>query len=282
MTLIAIIIVNILIINVWLRISQSIFAHQENQKKQYFALIVWWLTWVILFYYPQILAIINKSELLFSQANTTLQSLPLFILYCSAAVVGLMLVIQRWLNRRFIITYILTIILLSIIAIMVPTLWLPSIFLYYIFVAWWEELLKFFSSKSFTWSSLLKNDIILWSILLALGFWFMENIFYTLSYLDEGIQAFSVLITRWATGYLMHWVFTWTIALISWKYTKNKTIERTTILWVLIWIWIHVSYNIILYYKIIRLFMLIILGAYILLSYLMYSSDSVYLREFAE
>lgn len=266
MTIFILIIVNLLILNVWLRISKTIFSQNDISKKTRWALLFWSIIAALLFFYPHIAWMY--------ESNTAL-----FLTYCFWWFIAVSLMVKQSLSVRSVLSFIIFWILLRAIATVSPLLWVWTGILYYLLVAWSEELMKFFSSKPFTTFSLLDSDIILRSILLALWFSFLENILYTIPALDSFIEASTILINRGATGYLMHSVFTGSIAYISRKFSKNTLIQRSTLWALALWTTLHLTYNIIVSQHIVWLTFLAIILAYWLLSYLFYTSESVYLRE---
>jgi len=268
MNVLVLIIVNIIILNVWLRMSTTIFWQLKHPLRVWWALITWIIIALSLFFFPKIAWNYEKNTLL-------------FLLYCFVWFIVLSWIITQKLSVRNSLLFLISCVILYSFTIFNPIIGLSSIVLYYIWVAWSEELLKFFSSKSFSTHSLLQSDIIIRSILLALWFSFLENIIYTLPAINNLWEAWSILINRWATGYLMHSIFTWTIAYLSIKRKQNKSFSRWTLWAVFIWITLHFCYNIIISQWIWWMTIPIIISGYVVLSYLLYSSDSIYLDEFS-
>jgi len=248
--------------------STTIFWQTNHPKRIRWALVTWIIIAALLFFFPKIAGAYESSTLL-------------FLLYCLLGFIALSYGIKQSLSLRSIFSFILFCGILYGIVSISPLLWAPSILLYYSIVAWSEELMKYFSWISFSSFSLLQSDAIIRAILLALWFSFLENIIYALPVLDSLGQAWSVIINRWATGYLMHSIFTGTIAYLAIKRSKKSLIDRWT-LWALgVWVGLHLFYNLIVSQHIARLLIPLLIWGYGLLSYLLYASDSVYLKEFS-
>jgi len=79
----------------------------------------------------------------------------------------------------------------------------------------------------------------------------------------------------------MHSIFTGTIAYLAIKRSKKSLIDRGTIWAVAVWVGLHLFYNVVVSHHIARLLLPLLIAGYGLLSYLLYASDSVYLREFS-
>ena len=147
----------------------------------------------------------------------------------------------------------------------------------YTILASHEEILKFsWSMFSYIRQHLTKNDLILYSIFIALGFAFAENIIYVIRE-AEGASVW-LAISRGLTWFLGHAIFTWVIWFIATKLSGKKQI--LSIIWgIIVWVFLHTCYNLMLHYGIILGFLLFILWGYVLLTYLFYSSDRIYLAD---
>lgn len=146
----------------------------------------------------------------------------------------------------------------------------------YLVLATNEEVLKFcWSYISYISEHLTRNDLILYAILIALGFAFWENIIYTIRDASGISESAALSVSRGLTWYLGHAIFTGTIGYITAKASSRK---RLWIIVALIWgIVLHVIFNLFLHYGLVLGFLLYIIAGYLLLSYLFYSSDRVYL-----
>jgi len=148
----------------------------------------------------------------------------------------------------------------------------------YIILAAHEEILKF--AGGYIWylrQHLTSNDLILYSIFIALGFGFGENIIYIIRETQTIWESSSLALTRWFTSFLWHALFTGTIGYIASRLTGKKQVI-SIIAGLIIWILLHAWYNIVLHYGLIIWFLIYIWWWYLFLTYLFYSSDRVYLK----
>ena len=163
---------------------------------------------------------------------------------------------------------------------------IAPIFVYYLLVAASEEGLKYLSSISlYKKRQFTPSDLILFAMLTALGFAFIENIIYMLQHTQSlgsiGAQlawGTTILISRWFVWFLVHLLFTGTIAYLSVLGLKRSN----SLFWLfgalIVGILLHMSYNILLHYNITFAILLYLLAGYFLLSWLFYKSDGVYLE----
>lgn len=298
MSIVRLILVNILIVNVWLRLSKTIFASSSNythaRTRKPFLL---WILWgALLFFYPKIITSLNLPELIY-----TLQTVitPLHIAWISLWVWAFLILFFLAFKKRsqplaslsWILAPLLVLaVLIALISTVHPRLWSASYLLYFMTISFSEESVKFFGASPSRLSSLLPSDIILLSIIAALWFWCIENIIYALAALWDG-STFSSLkpalnstLTRGAVWFMMHALFTWTIATIVSKHLSSspKNILLRTVIGSFVWVMFHTFYNTIVYNGWTRLLILIISAWYLLLTYLMVSSNSIYLSELDE
>ncbi len=156
--------------------------------------------------------------------------------------------------------------------------WMTAgILIWYTLLAAQEEILKFAGSFiRYLRQHLTRNDLILYSIFIALGFGFGENIIYLVRETQGISEAANLAVTRWFTSFMGHALFTGIIWWVASRLTGFKQIFGI-IWWIIIGIILHAGYNLSLHYGLILGFTAYILGWYLLLSYLFWSSDRVYL-----
>lgn len=153
--------------------------------------------------------------------------------------------------------------------------------LWYTILACYEEISKsLWAGISYLSEHLTKSDLILYSIIIALWFAFGENIIYLIIKAQWISESTSLAVSRWLTGFLGHTLFSGTIAYI-WSKWAGKNIFSSSLIWVValsVGVALHVCYNLLLHYWLVLWYMLYIAWGYLLLSYLFYSSDRVYLN----
>ena len=144
-----------------------------------------------------------------------------------------------------------------------------------------EELLKIGTSKLFSSKyQILPSDFLFFSLLFAVGFSFFENCGYLLSL---GMDSFSTMLSsvfgRGIFSSLIHFLASGMISLILFKYcTEEKPlIQKIGIILggFLVGVLIHFWYD--LLQGSILLYIIILIGGYFFLTYLLYLSDQLYL-----
>lgn len=90
-----------------------------------------------------------------------------------------------------------------------------------------------------------------------------------------------MLLSRGAISFAIHGVFTGTIARLVLRSTKHLSRKKylNIALAFLAGIFLHSGRNLLLFFNIQRAIILSIIGVYMLLTYLLYQSESIYLKE---
>lgn len=279
-----------LILNLWLWLFDNIFWYTQKKYKYLFILIIIWLiAWFSIYYYSDLLWIIwyDKYNFINIENINNLSIFLYFWLYCSIILMILYLIVN-WKNitKLFIINYIMFSFLFIIIWYIFIYLDIDNIYKYYIFVAIWEEMMKFMLWINFYEKrKISSNDILLFSILSALWFAFIENVVYLFNFISWEklfstiiIWWFSLILARWLIGFIAHIIFTWNIWLINSYWITRKKLLKYSFFWILFWISTHYIYNISLEQNIWIVIPIIIILWYFWISYLFYKSDRMYLQ----
>jgi RsiW-degrading membrane proteinase PrsW (M82 family) len=149
-----------------------------------------------------------------------------FILYCSIGIIVLTLIFRNRYNR------ILQSIIIGIICFLLIgygsfALGISTAILFYILSAYAEEYLKYNTGNNLLMEEKRKEqtDIILFCILIALGFSLTENLVYIVSsiFQHQGTSLISLSIGRGVISSLIHVVSTGLIAFISLRFPKIGT-----------------------------------------------------------
>lgn len=152
--------------------------------------------------------------------------------------------------------------------------------LWYTILACYEEISKLlWAGVSYLTEHLTRNDLILYSIVIALWFAFGESVIYIITKAQWISESTTLAVSRWLTWFLGHAMFSGTIAYI-WSKRVGGNILWSLLIWIIalsVGISLHVWYNLLLHYWFVLWYMLYIVWGYLLLSYLFYSSDRVYL-----
>ncbi len=283
----ALIPINILILNIWIWLFKNIFDIQKN-KTLWITILLGVISGLSIFFYEDILMFFSLSEIKFTDHSNITDISP--IIYFRAYLSLIIFIVRTFISKLkitnfFVLNY-------TIFSVLFIWSWFltnqypntPTFLIYYIFVAFGEEFIKYlFAINIFDENKITDDDIILFCILSAIGFAFIENIVYLYNWVqwETIINTLAwwtwILISRWLIWFLVHIIFTWNIGLIT--KPNNKNLIPKIALGILIGSSLHYWYNVWLHnwYQIIILIALIVW--YIWISYLFYNSDRLYIRE---
>lgn len=289
MILLILVPISLIILNIWLWLFDNIFQLENNKLKIITITIAMWLiSWLSIIMFPKIVSYLGYFNLDFTQQTDNFkQQIRYFGIYLSCLIIFFKLIISKF---RFSKELLINFILFSLLFIVIWFLWQNSItetaLKYYIFVALWEEFVKFFLWISFYEKyKITDSDIIIFSILSALWFAFIENFVYVFTALNnynwilQGIFWWiSILISRWLIWFIVHTIFTWNIWLLNLKWLKSNFIIWASI-GIVLGVGLHYTYNLLLHnwYKSAILWALFI--GYFWISFLFYNSDRIFVKE---
>ncbi len=280
--------INRIILSVWLRITDHIFHRQGNKKIVRTSVLIGMIAAWALFVYPHILVWIQQSQADYTQlANYPARIVPVVL----GVYIIVILFIDSFLThrltprRRIIKNFFLLAGIIALSYFILGKFSVGDVVLYYLLVAWSEEALKYlwgltlFEKRRFS-----SSDVILFAFLTALGFAFFENIIYVIdvisakaSLLQQLIGGTGLIISRWIVGFIVHLLFTWSIAYIS-----VKAISQKSFLYLLpaflVGLMLHLSYDLLIHRNISIAIILYVIVWYVLLSWLFYKSDSLYIK----
>jgi len=278
------IIISIIIIYIRIWIINTIFSEKKIKINLAFKilliwiLLVWWL-----FIYKYFLTnlwiwnfnIINNAQPL---------SVLIFLIYCFLIVILLALIFQNW-HKKFMQTILIWLLLFGVIAYWWYFIGINFVILYYLISAYAEEYMKFSAGNDLFIKQDRKNlnDLILFCILIWLGFSIIENLFYIANNIitHQNINVMNLLIGRWLVSSLLHVVATWLIWFVAIKFqnSKSKNLILPIVLWIISWFALHSLYNISLQYQLNYISIPLIILCFFLLTYLFFQSDSLYKQQ---
>lgn len=275
----------IIAIYIWIRIINNSFKWQKNKLRTTILIFVVSLFVVaFLYFYKDILEKIGLWNLALSE-NVTTKAIFSFIFYCVSFLVLTALFfgnIKKKTNLNFIVVALLLFVWIWIGGILV---WINTMIIYYLVSCYAEEILKFS-----TWENVLQTyekkwnleskwfwNLVFFAILSGLWFSAVENILYLIVLAAWWDASTFLLLSRSIFTTLLHIVATWLIAFFVIKKDKNKLKYRLRcLIWILAWFWLHALYNLSLNYWRITLTVLILVGCYFILTYLLVNSDMMY------
>lgn len=269
-----------------------------SRNRLWISLIFWCIAAASLFLYPWILEQIGYNTLAYNNINIypnfTVILLLIGYIVCIVLLESLVsrnkpvkhIYTSPWL---FIYTLLIWCLLLWWSYVLLGYIHIAPIILYYVLVAASEEGLKYLSSiHLFRKHALSKSDLILYSLLTAIGFAFFENIVYIANFipLQDGLisrllGSTSLGIKRWLVWFMVHMLFTWSIAWVVYLSTQYTQATIKRIGWYMLalvsGIWLHLLYNLFAYYQSTLGVLLFIMWGYILISRLFWKSDRLYI-----
>ena len=211
--------------------------------------------------------------------NITNQSLFFFILYCTIFVILLTVIFKNRYNK-ILQTILIGAIFFLAIAYGGYLLGLSSLLIFFLVSAYAEEYLKYNAGNNLLYEEKRINttDLILFCILIALGFSLIENILYIVVNLlnHNDVNVLQMLVGRGIISALIHVVATGLIAFITISLKKRHNIIIPTVIGIIAGFGLHSLYNIGLNYSLSYVTIPVIIVAFFLLTYLFFRSDSLY------
>ena len=262
----------------WLWLYRNAFWIQINKKIIFITLFVGWIAaWSILLF-PKIAEYFHFLS--FTNNDYNYKVLFTFMFY-----VNILILILNLILRKFSFQQLFNLVSFDIFfVILFFILWkfnlgieIQSIVYYYLFVAYGEEFIK--SQLAFSINNKigeLKSDLLLYHILVAIGFAFWENIVYLTwwitwtTFLTVLAWWIWIVIMRWVLGFWAHTFYS------SMVWMWNILWSFLIFVWILFAMWIHYAYDMSLYfdYKIVIPIFVVVMYAWI--SYIFYKLDRIY------
>ena len=209
------------------------------------------------------------------------QSIVFFIIYCTIFVIALTLIFSNR-YKKILQTILIGALFFLAIAYGGYLLGLSSVLIFFLVSAYAEEYLKYNAGNNLLYEEkrINQTDLILFCILIALGFSFIENILYIVVNLlnHNNINVLQMLIGRGLISALIHVVATGLIAFTTISFKKRHSIIIPTLIGILLWFGLHSLYNVGLNYQLSYITIPVIIISFFLLTYLFFRSDSLYKR----
>lgn len=281
--------INLLILNIRLWIMQYIFGKSRPSHIVMISLLLGVICASALLVYPHLLELLTLSDLHYGrlQRYPQLNLLVALTIYLLIILFINTLIAQQYTSIGTIMKQLRAFVLIAILSyLFLGSLEVDRIIVYYLIVAFAEEALKYLSALAFSRQSLLiSSDLILYAMLVSLGFAFFENIVYLIgntrgisSRIEQLTGGGILLTTRWLIWFLVHMIFTGSIALLIVRSSSKLPLAARLLGAVVVWLFLHVLYNTLLHYSVSAVILIYLLGGYILLSWLFFQSDRLYLE----
>ncbi len=275
---------NLITLSLRIQLIKYIFPFKINNIKLILISISLWIITSSI-----ILAIPFLWDNLFDFSSETLLNSKLLWIYLwifLSLVILIFHLVIHWKNsfnhKTFFLIFFSFSIIFILLSISIQKLQISEQIRYYIFVALSEEFVKFmFWLSIFYKYKIINNDIIIFSIISALWFSFIENIVYLIYFLQDWntnyiLGILWLLITRWILGFLVHSIFTGNIWLWHLIWFIKWFLLIFGSLGIIIGISLHSGYNILIYHWFWQASIFMIIFGYLWLSWLLYNSDRLY------
>ena len=283
------IIICILLWYFWIWLIQHIFAKSQRKISRKLFWTSFLLVWSLLAFNFIIEAIFPWLEAI-QNWTISLSRWEYFFLYCGLIFLFLILLKWNWKKKQIRFLFLIWMILFAVVGFFGLKAWISATVLYYLILAYSEELLKIWATENeVSKTDFYSSDLLFFSIFIALGFSIIENLFYL------GNEIFSsnpewiwgMVFGRWIFTSLLHFIATWLIALLMYKLYQQQYLKDLSIwqkIWrivvaILIWVLIHRWYNLSVQHMNLFIYIILVLGGYFLLTYLLFLSDSLYLQK---
>lgn len=264
----------------WFWIYKTAFNIQQQKKIIFLSLFVWGIAaWSILLF-PKISAFFWLES--FTNFTFSVKTALIFMGYLNLISILAILLFWKFSKKQFLNLFVFNVYFLLLYFILSKLnieRGIINIMLYYLFVAFWEELVKnqlAFSLNNKFW--VLPSDLMLYHILVAIGFAFWENIVYLIwviwfqTFILTLFWWLWIVITRWLIWFWAHTFYSWLI------WFGNLLSVIWLFFFILLGILIHYGYNLSIYfgYKIVIPIFLILI--YFWISWLFYKIDRLYIE----
>lgn len=272
------IIANLFTYNAWIWfINKILFFHKKKWPIIIAIFICWILTTATMLLYNPIIESIDLLLWASFLESTTLISYITFPLYLFLVIYTTYIVSIK-IQKRELTQAFFFIVAWLIISYLWYNNYIEHSYIYYWFIAFGEEFLKFnFWNILYKKFQVTMRDIVIFSIVSALGFAFIEHIVYLIS--NDSISSFSsankLLLQRGILTTSVHVMFTW----IIWYWILYNQLHNSKIyilIAILLWIWLHRFYNISMFQNFTLLLPIRAIASYLTISFFLFQSDILY------
>lgn len=214
----------------------------------------------------------------------------LFLLYCGLIFIFLILLSWNWRKKQIWFLFLVWMILFAVVGFFGLKVGISATVLYYFVLAYSEEFLKIWATENeVSKTAFYSSDLLFFSIFIALGFSIIENLFYLGNeiFSNDPEWLWGMVFWRWIFTSLLHFIATGLIALILYKLYQQESLKNLEIwqkIWriivaILIWVLIHRWYNLSVQHMNLLIYIILVFGGYFLLTYLLFLSDSLYMKK---
>jgi len=265
---------------IWIWIYKNAFWIQNYKKLIFVSLFIWWIAAGSILLFPKICSYFWLET--FTNYYFSWKTLWIFMAY-----LNLLLIISNILFWKFSKQQFLNLLVFNIYFVILYAIFsklgldqnILNVILYYLFVAYWEELVKNqLAFSMYNKTKKIESDLLLYHILAAIWFAFWENIVYLTwiiwfqTFLATLLGWIWIVITRWVIWFGAHTFYS------SMIWMWNILWFLSILFFILLGMLVHYGYDLSLYFQykwIIPIFIIII---YFWISWIFYKIDRLYLE----
>ncbi len=278
MEILVLVVANLLVYNTRLRFVHKLISFHKTKRPIILGLVFSGIASIaIMWWYHPLLNILQTEQRSFLQAVSS-WSYVSYIIYLLLTLSFCHILLARIRTREYIqaFFFVTTRWVISLLGI----IWIiKDVALYYMFIAFGEETSKYFLGNIlYQRFSITPRDIIVFALLSALWFAFLENIVYLISNQNVSLslnKAGWLLLKRGILTTSVHAIFTWMIGMgIMFSLSHKNALFMWW--WIVWWVLLHWIFNMTVVFNRTLLLPLFMIGSYYLLSYLLFQSDIIY------
>jgi RsiW-degrading membrane proteinase PrsW (M82 family) len=225
----------------------------------------------------------------FSLTSITLPWFGYFLLYCGLIFLFLIIFHHNYKKKQLWFLFLVWFMMFAGVGIVGFNFGLQAVMLL-IMSAYAEEFLKIGMAENLvSKTDFYSSHILFFSVLVALGFSIVENLFYVGQQVLGGTSAgiLSMVFGRGFFSSLLHIVATGAIALLLYKLYQRTVLQNLSafqkvirvIVGMLAGVALHIGYNLAVGYAQVWVYGIVVIGGYFLLSYVLFLSDELYKGE---
>jgi RsiW-degrading membrane proteinase PrsW (M82 family) len=212
-----------------------------------------------------------------------------FLLYCGLLFLFLILFQYAYQKKQIWFLFGSRLAMFAVVGILGFQVGLQAIMLW-VMSAYAEEFLKIGATETLvSKKNFYSSDVLFFSVLVALGFSIVENIFYVGQLVggEESSNIISLVVGRGIFASLLHLIATGTIALLLYKLYQRVVLQPLSAFQKLLrvlgamlaGVGLHLGYNLAVEYAQVWVYVVVVIGGYFLLSYILFLSDELYKGE---
>ncbi|MDR0650074.1 MAG: PrsW family intramembrane metalloprotease [Candidatus Peribacteria bacterium] len=245
---------------------------------------------IALYGFSWVMQYFQHNELIpYALTPITLPWFRYFLLYCGLIFLFLILFHRNYKKKQLWFLFFVWLIMFAGVGILGFTFGLQAVMLL-IMSAYAEEFLKIGTTENLvSKTEFYSSRVLFFSVLVALGFSIVENLFYVGQQVFGGASAgiVSLVFGRGFFSSLVHIIATGVIALVLYKLYQRTVLQQLSafqkvvrvMIGMLIGVALHIGYNIAVEYSQVWVYAIVVIGGYFLLSYVLFLSDELYKGE---